>query len=110
MEFPAKKGSGGGKSSSAARSKYRGKEDSPSVHAVVDWADVNPEKIARAVVSVVNAGDAITFARTSDGGAYSVTVLDNGRKHFHRKPTVEEIEQELTEIAEDADYFSRHSG
>lgn len=92
------------------RSKYRAQEGAVEVTAAVDWGDVDPAALCGAVRAVVRAGDAITFSRTRDGGAFSVTVLSDGLRHFHRKPTAEEIERELREVAEDADAFSRHAG
>lgn len=41
----------------------------------VRWSDVDGPSIKAAVHAVTAAGDAITFGRTTDGGALSVTVL-----------------------------------
>lgn len=42
------------------------------------WAAVNDEFVCLAIDAVVNDGDAITFGRTTDGGAYYVGCLSNG--------------------------------
>ncbi len=85
-----------------ARSRYRSAQDTTREGDAVDWRDVDPGAIASAVANVVAAGDAITFSRTRDGGAYSVTVLCDGLRHFHREHLAEDIEARLREIAEDA--------
>lgn len=87
--------------------KYRTAERSASNGPAVDWGDVDGDIIARAVRSVVSAGDAITFSRTRDGGAYSVTVLADGLRHFHREHEASDIEARLVEITEDAAAFAK---
>lgn len=44
----------------------------------VSYSDAAPELLQRAIVAVTTAGDAITFGRTSDGGAYYIGVLADG--------------------------------
>lgn len=45
----------------------------------VKWAEVDAALIADCIAAVTGASDAIMFACTSDGGAYSVTVMSGGR-------------------------------
>jgi len=45
-------------------------------------------------------GAAITLARTSDGGAFSVTIIDNGEYSRNYPHTVEELEALLQAICE----------
>jgi hypothetical protein len=45
----------------------------------LSWADVPAASIVDAVVAVTGVGDALMFSRTSDGGAYSITVMSGGK-------------------------------
>lgn len=46
-----------------------------------DWTHAHPDELAAAVVRWTDLGNAITFGRTSDGGAVSVTLLAGGQRH-----------------------------
>jgi hypothetical protein len=98
----AGKGKNNNNTAAGSSSRYRTSERAASLGPAVDWRDVDRDVIARAIADVVAAGDAITFSRTRDGGAYSVTVLSDGLRHFHREHLAEDIEARLSEIAEDA--------
>lgn len=93
-----------------APSKYRSTAAGELAPDPVDWGDVDPATVVAAIRAVVAAGDAITFTRSRDGGAYSVTVLADGLRHFHRQHEPAEIERELREIAEDAAAFAKWTG
>jgi hypothetical protein len=45
----------------------------------LSWAQVRAEAIIDAIVAVTDVGDALMFSRTSDGGAYSITVMSGGK-------------------------------
>jgi hypothetical protein len=45
----------------------------------LSWAEVAASVIADAITAVTDVGDALMFSRTSDGGAYSITVMSGGK-------------------------------
>lgn len=45
----------------------------------LSWVDVEAAAIIDAIVAVTDVSDAIMFSRTSDGGAYSITVMSGGK-------------------------------
>jgi len=42
------------------------------------WGNVDPRSVARLVAAVTQAGGAVMFSVTSDGGALGITFYDNG--------------------------------
>ncbi len=60
------------------------------------WADISVDVLADLVNVCTNAGAAIMFGRTSDGGALSVCILDGDSKikDYFREP--EDVEQFLS--------------
>jgi hypothetical protein len=44
----------------------------------VSYRDADPQALQRTVSAVTSAGDAITFGRTSEGGAFYVGILSDG--------------------------------
>lgn len=61
------------KNSNAAKPKWNPK----STAAPIEWSNADPVLIARVVVAVTSAGDALMFGQTSDGGALVLNVLSN---------------------------------
>lgn len=47
----------------------------------IGWDECDAVAIAALVAAVTNAGDAVLFSRTSDGGALSLTIMTDGDKH-----------------------------
>lgn len=45
----------------------------------LSWRDVDAAAILDAIVAVTDAGDALMLSKTSDGGAYSITVMSGGK-------------------------------
>jgi hypothetical protein len=45
----------------------------------LSWAEVDAAAIVDAIVACTDVGDALMFSRTSDGGAYSITVMSGGK-------------------------------
>ena len=45
---------------------------------VTSYGDANPETLRDVVRLVTDAGDAITFSKTSDGGAMSIGLIEDG--------------------------------
>lgn len=66
----------------------------------VSWGKVPGPAIKDAIGFVTQAGDAITFGRTSDGGALSVTVLSREARYKFYASTVAEAEEMLMGIIE----------
>jgi len=58
----------------------------------VSWRDIAPQLIADLVRIVTSNGAAIMFGVTSDGGAFSICILDNANK-------IKEYPRDDTEVA-----------
>jgi hypothetical protein len=61
-------------------------------------SDVDANLLSDAISSWVGRGFAITFGRTSDGGAIGVHLLANGSRRPSYHATAEELETFLSEI------------
>lgn len=68
----------------------------------IAWKDVDGPSIKRCIAAVTSTGDAITFGRTSDGGALAVTILSGAERHKLYASQVEEAEDMLRSIEEAA--------
>ena len=66
----------------------------------VSYGDADPALLHRVVCGVTNAGDAITFGRTSEGGAYYVGVLADGLLEKFYLDDRESLHDALLGIAE----------
>ena len=64
----------------------------------IAWAQVAGPKIKECIGFVTSCGDAITFGRTTDGGALSVTVLSGPDRIKQYATTVSEAEALLDEV------------
>lgn len=60
-------------------------------YAVVRWSDIPDDTIAGLVHLVASNGGAIMFGCTSDGGAYSLCVLDGDNKIKEYPHTADEV-------------------
>ena len=58
----------------------------------VSWADIDDSTIADLVRLATGYGSAIMFAVTSDGGAFSICVLDNQNKIKEYPHSAEEVQ------------------
>lgn len=61
--------------------RYAGASGSNKAGTPIGWDEVDAVTVAGFVSAVTNAGDAVIFGRTSDGGALSVTILSGDDKH-----------------------------
>lgn len=66
--------------------------------APITWSQVNGPKIKECVGFVTSCGDAVTFGRTTDGGALSVTVLSGPERIKQYGSTPTEVERILDDI------------
>lgn len=66
----------------------------------IAWAQVSGPKIKECIGFVTGCGDAITFGRTTDGGALSITVLSGAERLKQYATTPQEAEQMLADIIE----------
>lgn len=66
----------------------------------ITWAQVDGPSIKRAVDSVTSCGDAITFGRTTDGGALSITILSGTERRKLYASEVDEANDTLAAIIE----------
>lgn len=66
---------------------------------LIDWDAADPELLLRAVVNWTRAGNALTFGRTSDGGALSVTLLHGGERLKRYAGTADDLRDLLTAVA-----------
>lgn len=87
-----------GKSSSGALSKAFGgdKRDNPEYR----WDECDPRYLQWVLVNVGDLGGAVTFGRSRDKAALSVTLLLDGDRHTEWISPSDNLEEKLTEIAE----------
>lgn len=68
----------------------------------VSWSMVEADTLRSSIAAVTEAGDAITFGLTSEGGAYYVGVLSEGlveRFYLDASPAAEECLRRLEAVA-----------
>lgn len=68
----------------------------------IDWTEIDPGLMADLVIAVTNAGAAVMFGRTRDGGALVVAVFDGDDRARYYCNSVVEFEiltEQLTELA-----------
>lgn len=73
---------------------------------VASWEDAEPDDLWKTIIAVTNAGDALTLAKTRDGGAVALTVMDGDDRLKYYATGEAEVKTLLAEIrasAEDAD-------
>lgn len=68
--------------------------------APADWASINAESIRRAIEAAANAGGALRFGYTADGGAYSIGIYGDGPPYTEYVKPGEPVEDILAEICE----------
>jgi len=83
-------------------SRYERVASSASHKAVATWEDADSETLWRAVCEVTEAGDALTFSRTRDGGAVTLTVLSGTERVRQYATGAEEIAELLQLVRESA--------
>ena len=66
----------------------------------VSYSTVDPALVHRVVALVCDAGDAVTFGTTSEGGAYYVGVLSDGQLDKSYLDSLEALQERLTEISD----------
>lgn len=59
-----------------------------------------PELLIDAIDAVTRMGDLISFGRTSDGGAWVISVFSNGQRYPQYAHDAAEIQSVLTELVE----------
>ena len=64
-----------------------------------DFGEVSPEVLHAAVKAWCNQGYAISFGRTSDGGAGGIHLVANGVKRSLYGASVDELEHHLATVA-----------
>lgn len=62
---------------------------------LIDWDAADPNQLLAAIVNWTRAGNAVTFGRTSDGGALSITLLCGGERLKRYATDAGELEQLL---------------
>jgi hypothetical protein len=77
---------------------FEGWSDQSNEAGPFDFSGVDPELVQNVIAEWTALGYAITFGRTSDGGAMGVHLLANGRKQATYHATVDELETRLQEI------------
>lgn len=83
----------------ASQSVLTGWLDSLRPDTAVSWREVDPENLSAAIAAVTEAGHAITFGRTSDGGALSLTLLVAGTPHKTYPTSAANAEDLLSRLA-----------
>jgi hypothetical protein len=66
-----------------------------------DWATVNCDMLLRAIAVVTAQHAAIQMGYTSDGGAFSIVIYDNGERLKNYIHDLSELETFLTELEQD---------
>jgi len=66
------------------------------------WAKVDISSVFAALVAVTNAGNAILFSKTRDGGALVITLCEGDERAKFYSSTKEECEEQLSIIADNA--------
>jgi len=67
----------------------------------LDFDSINPDTLKRALVAVLKRAVGVTFGVTRDGGALSVTLLDNGENIREYVRATEDINLYLSGLADD---------
>jgi hypothetical protein len=61
----------------------------------VSYSDCDPGVLHGCIAAVTDAGDAVTFGRTSEGGAYYVGILSDGLLEKFYLGTCESLQEAL---------------
>lgn len=83
----------------ASQSVMTGWLDSFRPDSTVSWRECDAECLLAAIAAVTEAGHALTFGRTSDGGALSVTLLAGGTPHKLYPSTAAQAEDLMSRLA-----------
>lgn len=66
---------------------------------LIDWDAADPHQLLAAIVNWTRGGNAVTFGRTSDGGALSLTLLHGGERLKRYASNAEDLAQLLVALA-----------
>lgn len=66
---------------------------------LIDWDAADPHQLLAAIVNWTRAGNAVTFGRTSDGGALSLTLLCGGERLKRYASNADDLAQLLSALA-----------
>jgi hypothetical protein len=64
----------------------------------LSYGDLNPQILARFVNAVITEGAALLLAITSDGGAYSMRIIEDKKPRTAYPSSVEEAEEIMQEV------------
>ncbi len=68
----------------------------------ITWSQTSGQARAELIDAVTATGDAITFGRTSDSGALSITILSGTDRHKLYFKTADDFHQQVPDIIEAA--------
>lgn len=68
----------------------------------LSWLEANAEQLLKTIAAVIEDGAAILLARTSDGGALVIRVVDDTGSHAWYPASEQEIHDDLAEIGKAA--------
>lgn len=68
----------------------------------IAWSQTSGQARAELIDAVTASGDAVTFGRTSDGGALAVTILSGQDRHKLYFKTADEFHEQVPDIIEAA--------
>lgn len=66
-----------------------------------DWSNADPSKLHRAVCCVANAGCAIQFGYTKDGGSFVIRIVGDGEPFNEYVRPTESLDEYLDALATD---------
>lgn len=89
------------KSDQAAESKY-GKAKISSSKGGLTWLDVDAEQLKKVAAAVIEDGAALLLAKTSDGGALVIRVVDDVGSHAWYPASEDRLASDLQEIGQAA--------
>lgn len=95
-----------GKSGLGGNGRYSHLSVAKSVVDQASWEDVEAEEIWRTIMLVTNAGDALTFSKTRDGGAVGIVILSDGPPQKLYAHNAEEMRTLLANIRAGAESAS----
>lgn len=92
-----------GKSGSDRVGKYRRVGASKPRADKATWEDADPDAVWKTIIAATNAGDALMFAKTRDGGACVLTVMSGDERVKEYATGEEELAALLGEVRASAE-------